>query len=417
MKYYDPMFYICSEKMPFSIRIEVELKHDIDGGILDEAVNTAIKRYPYFAVRLVKKDGDITAVPNDLPVKTVSGELTYPLGSRELNYHVVALSYIGNRISFHITHVITDGAGFSPFINTVLYYYLRGTGIELSSDGIRTADEIVPDGETANPYPEEKMENATPLYVPKEKEFFRIFDGGYVTDEKRTAYSFRASEADVMRFSHENDASPCALFSAVMAKAIRDVHPNDEKDIVSSVSFNMRPGLGCGSNHRMLCTYIPVRYPKKMNDFTVRKICTCTRGSILVQSASENVLYYAKQNKAAMEEFLRLPDIGTKKAVLSEKALNDSVNNTFSVSYVGRIDYGEMQSHIKGVRNFTDGATYRTFMMEISSFNGWFYVTLLQSFSSDVYYRALLEQMKQSGIEFVEEGCCPMGIAEIEVPE
>ena len=31
MHYYDPMFYICSDEMPFVVRLEIALKHEIDG--------------------------------------------------------------------------------------------------------------------------------------------------------------------------------------------------------------------------------------------------------------------------------------------------------------------------------------------------------------------------------------------------
>ncbi|MBQ0097697.1 MAG: hypothetical protein KBS62_02005 [Oscillospiraceae bacterium] len=59
MHYYDPMFYICSNEMPFGIRVEVTLKYEINPNILEKAVNTAIKRYPYFAIKLAEKDRNI----------------------------------------------------------------------------------------------------------------------------------------------------------------------------------------------------------------------------------------------------------------------------------------------------------------------------------------------------------------------
>lgn len=417
MHYYDPMFYLCSENMPFGIRIEVTLKYIIDGNILEYAVNTAIKRYPYFSVRTAISDGDLVTVPNDLPIKVFKGSLPYPLGSPEVNHHVTAFSYTENQINFYITHVITDGSGFVPFIKTVLYYYLcKFLNTDLPHAGIRLVDDPLLEGETENPYPEQKMQTAVPFYTVPQKEFFRLTDGGYVADNMQTSYNFRAKESDVMKFSHENDGSPCALFSTVMAKAIRDVHPNETKDLVSAISFNLRSGLGSQNNYRMLCNAIMVRYPKRLNDSAVRNICTCTRGSIMLQSQPENVLYYAKRKKEQLEAVLKLPDVRAKKAMLSKIALADSVNNTFSVSYVGRIDYGSLQEHVESVRNYTDGSTYKTLFIEISSFNGWFYVTVLQGFSCDVYYRALLKQLKQNDIAYIEDGCVPMDTPKIVLP-
>lgn len=418
MNYYDPMFYLCSDEMPFGIRIEAALTDTVDGDMLYGAVNTAIKRYPYFSMKIEAKDGELVTVPNGLPVKVFDGSLPYPLGSREVNYHIVAVSYTENKIDLYISHVITDGAGFSPFIKTVLYYYLcRKLNTELPHDSIRLAGEPLLPGETENPYPEERMETVPQFYAVPKKDFFRLTEGGYVTDTVQRVFSFRAKETDVMRFSHENDASPCALFSSLMAKAIWSVHPDETKDLVSAVSFNLRPGLGCINNYRMLCNAIMVRYPKKLSDSEVSKVCTCTRGAITVQSQQEDVLYYAQKKKERLEEFLSFPDIKTKRDILSKAALFDSVNNTFSVSYVGKIDYGCLGKYIKSIKNYTDGSTYKTAFIEISSFDGWFYITLLQGFSCDVYYKALIDQLKLNGIEYVEDGSAPFDTPKIELPQ
>lgn len=417
MNYYDPMFYLCSDKMPFSIRIEVKLKYEIDGSALEYAVNTAIKRYPYFAVKIIESDGELITEKNELPVKVFKGKLNYPLGSKDVNYHIVAVSYIDNKINFYISHVITDGAGFTPFLKSVLYYYLcKYLKAELIQGDIRLSGDKLLEGEVENPYPEKEMANALPFYTVPQKEYLRLVDCGYITDEVSTSYNFRAKESDIMKFSHENDASPCTLFSSIMAKAIWDVHPNETKDIVSAISFNLRPGLKSLNNYRMLCNAIMVRYPKRLNNIEVRKICTCTRGAVMAQSQPENVLFYAESQRKKLQKLLELPDVKSKSDILSKVALEDSVNNTFSVSYVGRIDYGSLKEHIESVRNYTDGSTYKTIFIEISSFNGWFCISMQQGFSNDVYYKALLKQLKQNNIEFVEEGSVPIDTPTIVLP-
>lgn len=418
MNYYDPMFYLCSEKMPFGIRVEVALKYEICGEVLERAVNTAIKRYPYFAVKIVKSGEEFITEKNDLPIKVFQGDLPYPLGSKEVNYHIVALSYSENKIDFNITHVITDGNGFTPFVKSVLYYYLCGhLKTELAPEDIRLADDELLEGETSNPYPEKEMAEALPFYRTPEKEFLRLADCGYVTEGDPISYCFHAKQSDVMKFSHENDASPCALLSSIMTKAIWTVHPDENKDIVSALSFNMRPALKAENNYRMLCKTIDVRYPKLLDKRKVREICTCTRGAVMVQSQPENVLYYAENKKNELQKLLSLPDIKAKCDVLSDKALKDSVNNTFSVSYVGRVDYGSLTEHIENIKIFTDGSTYKTIFIEISSFGEWFYISMQQGFSSDVYYKALLQQFKENGIEFIEDGVERLNTPKIALPE
>lgn len=72
-----------------------------------------------------------------------------------------------------------------PFVKTVLYYYLKEyLGVDIPHSGIRLIDEPLFDDEITNPYPEEKMEKATPFYPVKNKEFFRFIDGGIRNGQK-----------------------------------------------------------------------------------------------------------------------------------------------------------------------------------------------------------------------------------------
>ena len=49
-----------------NIRFILETTEDINGDILNEAVNEAIKRYPYFSVRLKDENGSLVFAPNEI---------------------------------------------------------------------------------------------------------------------------------------------------------------------------------------------------------------------------------------------------------------------------------------------------------------------------------------------------------------
>lgn len=403
-KYYDPLFYISSEKMPFTIRIEVGLKETVSEQSLQCAVNMAMKRYPYFAIRVAEKDGEYLAEPNEKPVIVYPGPTVYSLGSENVNGHMLALSYFKNKIFFYTSHVITDGGGFFPFIKTVLYYYLCDRyQIELDPDGINLAEDDFFADELGNPYPEEKMKTAEPLYRKKLPDFFRLKDSGYVCDREATVFRFMLNESEIMKFNYDNDGSPCSLLSVLMAKAIWSLHPEEKKDIVSAVSFNLRPGLGNRHNYRMLCSAIMLDYPDKMRNTDVTRMCTCSRGMTTLQSQPENVIYYAAQRKKRVEELLAVPDIEEKKRLCGQMALKDSTENTFSVSYVGKISFGSIEPYIESMYNLTDGSTYETVFIEVAAVNGVFHVAFIQGFSSDVYYKSFLEQLRLCDLSY-EEG-------------
>ncbi len=416
-KYFDPMFYICSDKMPFSIRIIIRLKDKISKSSLQLAVNKAQKRYPYFCIKVIEQDGELITVENPLPLVTYEGPDLYPLGSDEVNGHMLALSYYNDEINFHISHVITDGAGMHPFIKTVLYYYLCDRyNTKIDDTGVNLSESPFFDDEIGNPYPEEKIKAAQPFYECPKKDFFRLIDGGYVNDEKGTVFRLKIRESDVVKYSHDNDGSPCVLISSLMTKGIWDVHKNMTKDIVSAVSFNQRPALGNLHNYRMLCSAIMLRYPNSLRNAETAKLCTCSRGMVSVQSQEENVFYDVKQKKQMFENLQKFNGVEEIKAYLGELALSDSINNTFSVSYVGRLDWGGIQPYLDTIYNYTDGSTYKTVFIEITSTNGWFDIAFLQGFSSDIYYRSFKKQLEQNGLEYKEEDVFPLEISKIVLP-
>ena len=416
-RYYDPLFYICSEEMPFTIRIETAMKEDVDPAALRFAANEAIKRYSYFAMRVVKDAEELLCVPNGLPLAVYEGPEVYALGSEQVNYHLIALSYCENNIYFYASHVITDGGGFFPFIKTILYYYLTHRyHTELQCTDLRLAGEPLFDDEVGNPYPEKKMKTTSAFYKAPKKEFFRLSDGGYVNDENRTVYRFRVNEKEVMAFNHDNDASPCALVSSLMTKAVWELHPDEKRDIVSAVSFNLRPGLENRHNFRMLCSAIELRYPVLLKGAETSKLCTCSRGMTFLQSQSENVIAYAAERKKRFENLEAFKTLREKQAFVGRYALEDSVNNTFSVSYVGKTGLGDIEPYIDSMYNLTDGSTYKTVFIEISSMNGQFDIAFIQGFSSDVYYRAFLRQLDACGLGYEEDFCGPLKTPKIILP-
>lgn len=417
LAYYEPMFYIASEKMPFNIRVEVTLKNSVDGEMLSRAVNKAVIRYPYFKIKVVERSGELVCEKNDLPVKVFSSKAIPPLFSAETDFLPVALSYTGNEINFYASHIMTDGSGFFPFIKSTLYEYLCAyTGKRLDDTGIRLADSPLFDDECSNPFPEEKIKDAEPFFIKKQNDFFRLRDGGHVTDDIKTVYRFCLDEAEVMHFNHDNDGSPCALISSLMARAVESVHPDNKKDIVSAVSFNLRPGLGNKNSYRMLCSSIDIPYPVRLLNEDVSKICTCSRGRVTLASQPENVLYYAKELRRMLDGVGAMAGIAEKKAFLGKKSLEDSVNNTFSVSYVGRVGLGCLEPYIESIYNITDGSTYKTVFIEVSSVNGKFNIAFLQGFSSDIYYRAFLHQLSLCGLSYTQEGTEPFYIPDVILP-
>lgn len=90
--YPDTDFYAISDKLSYSIRGEVDLIDEIDGGCLQKAVDTAFLRFPYFSVRFVLKDGLYNIDKNPRPHNVIHSKEQIILCSEEVNEHLVVQS-------------------------------------------------------------------------------------------------------------------------------------------------------------------------------------------------------------------------------------------------------------------------------------------------------------------------------------
>lgn len=416
--YNTAMFYLCSDEMPFTIRIEFTMKDTVIGEKLEKAYNKAIRRYPHFAVRAVQEGESIKIVPNDRPlvVYRLEGE-PYPINSEKTNYHLMAVGYEEKRIHFFISHVITDGGGCYEYLKTVLYYYLcERYGITLDSAEILLADSDIFDDELIYPATKEILSiDESPLSVSN-RPFFRLSEGGYVTDHCQTAYCIRINEAAFMRYNFDNDGSPCVLISSMMSEVIRRLHPDEKRDIVSAVSVNLRPAMKNRHYAGLLSDAIKVNYPYRLHGEPIRKICTCARGMVMLRTQPESLRYSLKKRLECLSEMEPLNTLAAKKAFLSRIAFDDALDNTFSISYVGKMAFGSSADYVEATYTFTDASTYGTIMIEVSVINGWFDVVFLQGFSSDVYYREFVRMLREAGIEYLEEKKVPFHTPKIELP-
>ena len=108
----------------FCVRVKVTMKEVVDIDILKHAVNVAIKRYPYFAVRVVLgEDGGYDFQHNDKDVIVMKTPTKLPhLGCEEVNGHLLYVDCDGRDIYFNISHSMCGGRGLLPWVMPILIY-------------------------------------------------------------------------------------------------------------------------------------------------------------------------------------------------------------------------------------------------------------------------------------------------------
>ena len=146
--------------------MEVRFKDKITGAFLNQALLTAMKRYPYFNTKLVEKDGDFYIVQNEQSMIARRTKKLARLGHISCGYHLIDIIYYGYSIYISFHHALCDGRGVMLFIETLIYYYCDlKYGRKPVPEGVRLADDPLLPGETDDPFLQEYDFDGKKMFV------------------------------------------------------------------------------------------------------------------------------------------------------------------------------------------------------------------------------------------------------------
>lgn len=386
-----------------SIRFVLEIAEDVRGDILSEAVSEAIKRYPYFSVRVEVKDGSYVFVPNHLPIVVMKTKFpAAPLGSKEVNYHLNYIDYKDDTIYFNVSHSIADASGFIPFIKSVLYQYLvRAHSEPISPRGVNLADTPLLPGELDFPYMDSLPESDLRFCQEPPMGYFPADD--YIRAIREPDpngsgyYCISIKQREFMKYIHSNDASPAAIIAVFLFKALAPLFPSEEEVFSAGIACNFKDAVGCPHAFHSLSNALHIRYKRSYLDMPIDKLGTITRGMIMLQSQPENAVAHMKKMLQYYEKVDSLPTLAEKKEhCLNEGLFTKGCKDTYNVSYVGQTDFGAMSPYIRSLNTLL----YGNLLVEINAIGNMFYIALNQVTRTDRYINAFLRELNEAGLSY-----------------
>ncbi|MGN0995717.1 MAG: hypothetical protein ACI4PG_02310 [Candidatus Ventricola sp.] len=404
-----------------SIRFALEISEDVDGAILGEAVNEAIRRFPYFSVRIEVRDGSFIFVPNSLPIVVMETRApAAALGSEAVNYHLNYVDYLDDTIYFNVSHSITDAAGYMPFIKSVLYQYLiRAHSDEpLSCEGIWLPDSGPVPGEfdfpSAADLPESDFSYATQAqmgYFPAQ-DYMQAM--GNPDPRNDGYYCVSIKQREFMKYIHSNDASPAAIVSVFMFKALAPLLPREADALSAGIAFNFRKGVNCANAYHSISTALHANYKRSYLDIPVDRLGTMTRGMIILQSQPENSVIHMKNVLKFYQKVDSLSTIEEKRRFcLNEGLFTRGCKDTYNVSYVGKTDFGSMSKYVRSLNTLA----YGNLLVEINAIGNMFYITFNQVIATDKYILAFLNELSKAGLSYSVSNYRVKNIAPLVLPD
>lgn len=397
--------YETTDQNPHTFRVTIKTKDMVDGDLLQQAADLTMKRYPYFAVQIERDGEDIYFADNDRPMLVLNDDRPILLGSEQVNGHLFSISWWKNKIHIDVYHALTDGGGIYPLIKTLLYYYCSAYyERDLSSEGIRLADDPVDPAEWEDPaIPEIEEEPFAPV-VKWQKPAFQLADGGLaeITD-KCIVYNIRIHEKEFMRFNLSNDGSPGTIVALFLARAIEKLHPEDKDPVVIAMCVNQRKALGAPLAHHSLVGDVRLPYRGKMKEMPFMDQATSFRGMVALQSDPDIVREEIKEYKEIVSELRAMDTAEERHRYCVERMDRMTSYFTATISYVGKTDMGEAEHYIQEFHVLPSTAlpsSATPLTLELSAMNGSFYVNFMQYFENDCYLKAFIKELRDNDIDY-----------------
>lgn len=396
---YRPL-YSSNRDHPQMIRLRIRMRDLIDPEVLNIAVQTTMKRYPYFCIELKRNDaGEWTAVPNPRPVVVHHSDLGVDLNTPESNYHIIAFSWFDNWITMDISHAITDGIGAYEIIRTFLYYYCTERyQVTLPENGIRLAGDVIQKEEWIDP-----IADAENLPTPNRLELSKalnLLQGELIpNDHKNTVYNVSVPESEFMRFNIDHDGSPATMVSLFLSRAVAKLFPDSSDTIRITMCVNTRNALNAPLAHQSLVSGAMLEYKDRMRSWPIDRQATAYRGMVFAQTTEEAVLAGVASQKGLTQMILSKKTDQERTAIASSVGQMASKILTATVSYVGKAQFKGAEQYIRDFRTWTC-STGSPLLIEIAAVNGYFYLDVIQTFSSAIIVEALLKEFEENDITY-----------------
>ena len=360
--------------------VEVNHRDEIDGDLLQLALDRTIRRMPYLSDTLEIDHGAVYYAKDPLPMTAAHTEGPRAIGGSETNYHMLDLTWDGRKTWFSMFHGFCDGQGINAFLESVLYhYYCLKDGAEYDPSGIRTEKSPETPGETYEPC-SEKYEVSPDFQMPEKKEQPAPYHLPEIIRNPSAdvlEYGFRLPSDAFMRFVKENGTSPAVMLSMLVGEAVKQVHPDADAPIMANIPVSIRRMLGCEETFKNCSSraILPVSgTPMDALPFAQR---AAQLRNILKQQLNPD-LHRSVYNRLGAMYYKRMTEASDYREEISKPAGFMSLSHdTFYIDYIGSMHQTAYADRITDVRFLCKPAVGNTLHLNMIEHNGEFHIACL----------------------------------------
>ena len=413
-----------SEKLySYTVRVHVRMKDEVDIAVLDKAVNTAMKRYPYFAVMVsLDEEGGYVLRPNKKKIVVMKTARKMPrLGSRKVNRHLIFADCEGKDIYLNISHTLCGGKGLQPWVMTTIWEYVKEKyHVVPDAPAIRKPDSELLPGETAEPTMEMLTEEAPIIRRKIQKAPVLSMDylNGLFNPFRRNPnyWVFVIDQAELIKVARQNDSSVLTFFFITFARALNRFFPKKFKTIVGEAAHNPRESMGIPNTHADLLSHVHVNLERDRLEGDLEILGTMARGQILLQTDPSVSHAEIRKLFSLYEAVDKEQGIKNKRKYMAKHSLStgdDAQHGSFILNYTGRTDWGEVAGYMDWYAYIIEGHC----TVEVSALGDKIIFGLMQLVDTDKYALAFQEELKKLGVPCKIEGPYPKRLPKHKLPQ
>ena len=397
----SPYVYLAPDMHVYTV--EVSHREKIDGDLLQRAMDRTLTRMPYLRDTFQEDHGAVYYAENPLPMTVAHTPEIRRVGGAETNWHLLDLTWDGNKTWFSMFHGFCDGQGLNMFIESVLYhYYCMKDGVEYDPCGIRSDKEASSEAETfepcAKPYevspdfrPPERKVQPVPYHIPEIVSNL----GGETWD-----YGFRLPSEALMAFVKENGTSPAVMMSMLVGEAVLRLHREADAPIFANLPVSVRRMLGCEETFKNCSSRIvlPV-HGTPMDALPFAGRAAQLRGVLKMQMGTD--LYRMQYNYLGNMYRKRMEEATDYQEELKKPAgFLGTCHDTFYIDYIGSMHKTAYSEQITDVRFLCTPALGNTLHLNVIEHNGQFRIACLACNEITPVIDALEQVLKDHGLPF-----------------
>ncbi len=400
----NQLLYAAGPDLINAIRITIALTEPVNACALETALEKAAVRFPFFAVKLIRRESVYTMEPNELPFVVSPGGRTVTLGSKQSNYHLFAFAYDNCRLYVDTVHFITDGNGLLPFLKTILYCYLSLVHPEavFETAGIALPDSAVPEEETDDyPYPDEPLDVQPLGKICRPAEVFMLpgMPQGYESADHWTSFRYRIRQKDMMKFISGVDGSPASFVASLMYLVISETHPETALPVVCGMQHQFRGALGKPRSHMCHVNIVPMVFPPCLRGKSIERLNTIARGMLILHADDANDAMTVNSH-VLNEKLIQEMTLSQKREYMRGVIMEGIGKNTFEVSYTGRVAWSGLDRYITDVVPCLDMTLSGGLSVEIFSVGDSFSINIMQRSGRTAYADRFTELLRDNGVAF-----------------